>query len=65
MSRGLATNHYLLGGGGAPLALLMNRKKFDSLPEAAKAIIRKYSGEWAAAKWIDSYGASESSLSRR
>ncbi len=54
----VATNHYLLSGGGAPLALLMNRKKFDSLPEAAKAIIRKYSGEWAAAKWIDLYGAS-------
>ena len=59
------TNHYLLGGGGAPLALLMNRKKFDSLPEAAKAIIRKYSGEWAAARWIDLYGASvEQSLKK-
>lgn len=61
----VATNHYALGGGGAPLALLMNRKKFDSLPEAAKAIIRKYSGEWAAAKWIDLYGASvEQSLKK-
>ena len=54
----VTTNHYLVRGGGAPLALLMNRKKFDSLPEAAKTIIRKYSGEWAAAKWIDLYGAS-------
>ena len=61
----VATNHYLLGGGGAPLALLMNRKKFDSLPEAVKAIIRKYSGEWAAARWIDLYGASiEQSLKK-
>ncbi len=61
----VATNHYLLSGGGAPLALLMNRKKFDSLPEAAKAIIRKHSGEWAAARWIELYGASvEQSLKK-
>ena len=54
-----ATHHYLLGIGSAPLVVLMNRKKFDSLPEAAKALIRKYGGERAAAIWIESFGASE------
>ena len=56
---GLAANHYFLGIGAAPLVVLMNRKKFDSLPEAAQALIRKYSGERAAATWIELYGATE------
>jgi len=55
----VAKNHYLLGGGVAPLVLVMSRKKFDSLPEAARALIRKHSGEWTAAAWIASFGASE------
>ena len=33
-----ATYHYLLGTSVVPLALLMSRKKFDSLPEQAQAI---------------------------
>jgi TRAP-type C4-dicarboxylate transport system substrate-binding protein len=55
----VAKNHYLLHGGAAPLVVVMNRKKFDGLPEAAKALIRKYSGEPAAATWIGSWGAGE------
>jgi TRAP-type C4-dicarboxylate transport system substrate-binding protein len=55
----VAKNHYLLGIGAAPLVVIMNREKFDGLPEAAKAIIRKYSGQHAAAIWIDSFGATE------
>lgn len=55
----LAKNHYLLTGGAAPLVLVMNRKRFESLPEAAQALIRKFSGEWAAAGWIAAFGASE------
>ncbi len=54
-----ATNHYILGVGSAPLVVLMNRKKFDALPQAAQALIRKYSGERAAATWVTSFGASE------
>ena len=42
----VTTYHYMIGLGGAPTALLMNRKKFESLPPAAQAIIRKYSGAW-------------------
>ena len=52
-------NHYLLGMGAAPLVVLMSRKKFDSLPEAAQALIRKYSGKRAAEIWSESFGASE------
>ncbi len=53
----LTTNHYLLGVGAAPLALLMNRKVFDLLPEQAKALIRKYSGEWTAARYVETSAA--------
>lgn len=42
----VTSNHYMLPVGGAPTALVMNRKKFESLPPAAQAIIRKYSGDW-------------------
>jgi TRAP-type C4-dicarboxylate transport system substrate-binding protein len=51
----LVSNHYLLPTSVAPLALVMNRGVFDRLPDAAQRIIRKYSGEWAAAQFIDAY----------
>ena len=54
-----AMNHYLLGIGTAPLLVLMNRKTFDSLPDSAQAIIRKHSGDAAAAFWIKSFSARE------
>jgi len=47
--------HYLLDIGSAPLALVMNRKKFESLPEQARNIIRKYSGEWPIARYLAAY----------
>jgi TRAP-type C4-dicarboxylate transport system substrate-binding protein len=55
----VAKHHYLLGSGVAPLVVLMNHKRFDSLPDAAKALVRKYSGERAAATWIALFGARE------
>ena len=42
----VATYHFMIGVGGVPTALVMNRKKFESLPPLAQSIIRKYSGEW-------------------
>ncbi|HUI98031.1 MAG TPA: TRAP transporter substrate-binding protein DctP [Xanthobacteraceae bacterium] len=51
----LVSNHYLLPTSVAPLALMMNRRVFDGLPEEARRIIRKYSGEWAAARFIEVY----------
>lgn len=56
---GAAKNHYMLTIGTAPLLVVMSARKFESLPAPAKALIRKYSGEWTAAGWIGSFGASE------
>ena len=55
----LTSNHYLLGTSAAPLALLMNRKVFDRLPEPAKALILRYSGEWTAERFIAGYQVAE------
>lgn len=55
----VVTHHFFLGINGAPLALLMNRKAFESLPKAAQDIIRKHSGEWAANRFIEAYAISD------
>ena len=47
--------HYLLGTSAAPLTLMMNRKVLDGLPARAQEIIRKYSGAWAADRFIEVY----------
>ena len=51
----VASYHYLLHLGYAPLLILMNRKKFDSLPKAGQEIIRKFSGEWPAARFVETF----------
>ena len=51
----VAVFHYFLETSGAPLALLMNRKRFESLPLPAQAVIRKYSGAWVAERFVDTY----------
>jgi TRAP-type C4-dicarboxylate transport system substrate-binding protein len=51
----LVSNHYMLQTSAAPLALVMNRRVFDQLPDEAKRIIRKYSGEWAAGQFAQTY----------
>jgi TRAP-type C4-dicarboxylate transport system substrate-binding protein len=51
--------HYLLETSGAPLALVMNRARFESLPKAAQQIIRRYSGEWAANRFTEAYEAAD------
>jgi TRAP-type C4-dicarboxylate transport system substrate-binding protein len=58
----VATNHYFLGTSGAPLALLMNRKKFEALPKSVQDIIHKYSGEWPAARFIEIYDRSDARI---
>jgi len=49
--------HYFLGLGTAPLLIVMNKSKFDSLPPATQEVIRKYSGEWMAARYVEGYDA--------
>ncbi|HEY7644734.1 MAG TPA: TRAP transporter substrate-binding protein DctP [Hyphomicrobiales bacterium] len=46
----LTAYHYMIYADAPSLALVMNRAKFESLPPKAQDIIRKYSGEWAAAR---------------
>jgi TRAP-type C4-dicarboxylate transport system substrate-binding protein len=55
----VAPNHYLLGVSSAPLILVMNRKKFESLPEQAQQIIRNFSGGWTAEHYIETYQAED------
>jgi TRAP-type C4-dicarboxylate transport system substrate-binding protein len=52
-----ASHHFFLRTSVAPLTLLMNRKKFESLSAQGQNIIRKYSGEWAAARFVETYDA--------
>jgi TRAP-type C4-dicarboxylate transport system substrate-binding protein len=47
----IANNHYMLGTSAAPLAMLMTRKRFESLPVQAQGAIRKYSGQWLAERY--------------
>lgn len=51
----VATNHYMLRTSAVPLLVLMNRSKFASLPDNAKAILRKFSGDWGLERFIDAY----------
>ncbi|MDR3476244.1 MAG: TRAP transporter substrate-binding protein DctP [Devosia sp.] len=51
----IATNHYFLGVSGAPIALVMSRKVFEALPQAARDLLMKYSGEWTAGRFIEIY----------
>lgn len=53
----IANYHYFLPISFAPLVVLMNRKTFVSLPNEAKDIIRKYSGEWAAERFTATFEA--------
>ena len=58
----IATHHFLQYTSGAPLAFVMNRKKFESLPARDRDIIRKYSGEWAAQRFLETYEATNRRL---
>jgi TRAP-type transport system periplasmic protein len=52
-----ATNHYMLALGTVPIIIAMNKNKFDSLPEAAQSVIRKYSGQWLTSRHVDTVNA--------
>jgi TRAP-type C4-dicarboxylate transport system substrate-binding protein len=57
----VVSNHYLLSVSAAPLLVVMNRRKFEGLPEPAKQIIRRFSGGWIAEHYIDTYRAANDS----
>jgi TRAP-type C4-dicarboxylate transport system substrate-binding protein len=58
----VTSHHYMLGLGTAPLAILMNRRKLESLPNTAQDLIRKYSGEWLATRYIEAYDAKANTI---
>ena len=58
----VTSHHYMLNISVVSLALVMNRKKFESLPEPAQDIIRKHSGEWPLASFLQSGDAVHSQV---
>lgn len=61
----LTSHHYLLHLGGAPVTLLMSRKKLMALPARAQEIIRKYSGAWLAEQVATCLGAKDRKVEAR
>jgi TRAP-type C4-dicarboxylate transport system substrate-binding protein len=51
--------HYFIRLGFAPLVVLMNKKKFESLPKAGQDIIRKFSGDGFAARFAETFVAND------
>ena len=49
----VASHHYLLNTSSAPLALMMTRRRFESLPAKAQAVIRKFSGPWLGGRYSE------------
>jgi TRAP-type C4-dicarboxylate transport system substrate-binding protein len=45
-------HHYLVGLGSVPLLLVMNRRRFEELPESAKQLIRDHSGKWVGDRYV-------------
>lgn len=60
----VTSNHFMLALGGAPTALVMNRKKFESLPDRAQQIIRRYSGDWLSDRSAEGLGALDITVDR-
>jgi TRAP-type C4-dicarboxylate transport system substrate-binding protein len=58
----VTNSHYFTRLGIVPLAILMNKKKFDALPKQAQDAVRKYSGEWTAARFNKAIGEYNDSL---
>jgi TRAP-type C4-dicarboxylate transport system substrate-binding protein len=61
----VANNHYYATISTAMLAVLMNKSKFDNLPPAGQAAIRKYSGTWIGQRWIDGIGEANESATKQ
>jgi TRAP-type transport system periplasmic protein len=53
----VTNNHFFIGLGVVPLCVLMNKKKFDALPETSRAVIERNAGDKLTKVWIDSITA--------
>jgi TRAP-type C4-dicarboxylate transport system substrate-binding protein len=61
----VATNDYLVPLGYGPLALLMNRKKFESLPGPAQDVLKKYGIDYVNALYLKNLGPYHAELIAR
>jgi TRAP-type transport system periplasmic protein len=50
----VTNNHFFIGLGVVPLAILMNKKKFDALPPSARTAIERNAGDALTSRWIES-----------
>jgi TRAP-type transport system periplasmic protein len=50
----VTNNHFFIGLGVVPLAILMNRKKFDALPQSVRTVIERNAGDALTNRWIES-----------
>ena len=60
----VTNNHFFIGLGVVPLAVLMNKKKFDALPEASRAAIERNAGDTITKVWINSISRLQRGQSR-
>lgn len=61
----VTTTHYFIRLGVVPLTVLMNRKKFESLPKAGQDAIRKFSLDWIAKVYTESMVEYDAALTRK
>jgi len=50
----VTNHHFFIGLGVVPLAVLMNKKKFDALPQSARTVIGRNAGDALTNRWIES-----------
>jgi TRAP-type C4-dicarboxylate transport system substrate-binding protein len=50
----VTNNHFFIGLGVVPLAILMNKKKFDALPQSVRTVIERNAGDALTNRWIES-----------
>lgn len=58
----VTNTHYFTRLGNLPMAILMNKQKFDSLQQPAQDAIRKHSGEWLEKTFNAALGPYDASL---
>jgi len=61
----VTSSDYFVRLGSLPVAVLMNKNKFASLPKAGQDAIRKYSGKWIAERWNEGIGSYNDSLVKK
>ena len=57
--------HYFTRLGIVPLAILMNKKKFDATPKQCQDAIKRYSGDWTAVRFNDNIASYNDSLVKK